>query len=49
MRKRLKNKGIAKLGDTSVRKRIEGKDLALFVGEAQGDGGMPEGLQEAAR
>jgi len=41
VRKRLKNKEIAKLDDPSVRKRIEVKDLALFLGGGQEDGGMP--------
>jgi len=45
----LKNKEIAELHDPRMRKRIEVKDLAIFLGGGQEDGGMPEGLQEAAR
>jgi hypothetical protein len=43
-----KNKEIAKLHGPSVRKRIEGKDLARFLGGGQENGGMPEGLQVAS-
>jgi hypothetical protein len=49
VRKRLKNKEIAKLHDPSVHKYIEEKDLALFLDGGREDGGMPEGLQEAVR
>ena len=49
VRKRLKNKEIAELHDPRMRKRIEVKDLAIFLDGGQEDGGMPEGLQEAAR
>jgi len=47
--KRLKNKEIAKLRDPSVRKRIEVKGLAHFLGGGHENGGTPEGFQETAR
>jgi len=50
VRNALKNKEIGKTPEPSVRKRIEGKDLAEFFGQKRSgreNGGMPEGLQEA--
>jgi hypothetical protein len=44
----LKKKEIAKTPEPGVRKGIEGKELAEFLGEkrsGQESGGMPEGLQ----
>ena len=50
VRNALRNKEKGKTSEASVRKRIEGKDLAEFLGEKRSgrdSGGMPEGLQEA--
>jgi hypothetical protein len=47
VRKRLKNKEIAKPSDPYVRKRIERKELGDFLAGRTG-GRMPKGLPEAS-